>query len=112
MEAKEPNDGSFEVNSLRRSKIEIYMEILLILSQRGLSRITHIMYDSNTNCSLLKENLLFMIKQGLVEERSVGHDRVAYCITPRGISILNSFKELRTVLPIIEETGNPIPILG
>ena len=88
------------------------MEILSILSQKGLSRITHIMYDSNTNCSLLKENLLFMIKQGLVEERSVRHDRVAYCITQRGISVLNAFKELRTVLPIIEETTTQIPIYG
>jgi len=91
---------------MRRSKIEIYMEILSILNHRGLSRITHIMYDSNTNCSLLKENLMFMIKQGLVEEKFIGHDRVAYCITPRGVSILNSFKELRTVLPIIEKTTN------
>jgi len=91
---------------MRRSKIEIYMEILSILSQRGLSRITHIMYDSNTNCSLLKENLIFMIKQGLVEEKFVGHDRVAYCITLRGVSILHSFKELQTVLPIIEKTTN------
>ena len=91
---------------MRRSKIEIYMEILSILSQRGFSRITHIMYDSNTNCSLLKENLIFMIKQGLVEEKFVGHDRIAYCITPRGVSILNSFKELKTVLPIIEKKTN------
>ena len=91
---------------MRRSKIEIYMEILSILNQRGLSRITHIMYDSNTNCSLLKENLIFMIKQGLVKEKFVGHDRVAYCITPRGVSILQSFKELQIVLPIIEKTTN------
>ena len=91
---------------MRRSKIEIYMEILSILSQRGQSRITHIMYDSNTNCSLLKETLIFMIKQGLVEEKFVRNDKVAYCITHRGISVLNSFKELRTVLPTIEETTN------
>ena len=92
----------------KRSKIEIYMKILSILSQRGLSRITHIMYDSNTNCSLLKENLLFMIKQGLVEERSIGHDRVAYCITPKGTSVLIAFKELRQVLPIVEETPHQV----
>ena len=86
------------------------MEILSILSQRGLSKITHIMYDSNTNCSILKENLLFMAKQGLVEERSVGHDRVAYSITQRGISILSAFKELKQILPIIETPPNQIPI--
>ena len=84
------------------------MEILSILSKRGLSRITHIMYDSNTNCGVLKGNLSYMIKQGLVEDRSVGHDRVAYCITQRGISILGAFKELRQVLPIVEETSHQV----
>lgn len=84
------------------------MEILTILSRRGLSRITHVMYDSNTNCSLLKEILVFMIQQGLVEEKSVGKDRVAYCITQRGISILSAFKELNQILPVIEQNPNQI----
>ena len=92
----------------RRSKIEICIEILSILSQRGLSRITHIMYDSNTNCGVLKVNLTYMIKQGLVEEKSVGHDRVAYCITQRGISILSASKELKQVLPIVEEPPHQV----
>lgn len=95
---------------MRRSKIEICIEILKILSQRGLSRITHIMYNTNTNCSLLKEILVFMIKQGLVEEKSVGKDRVAYCITPRGTSILNAFIELNQILPMIEETPKQISL--
>ena len=95
---------------MRRSKIEICIEILKILSQRRLSRITHVMYDTNTNCSLLKEILVFMIKQGLVEEKSVGKDRVAYCITQRGISILNAFNELNQVLPVIEENPDQISL--
>ena len=86
------------------------MEILKILSQRGLSRITHVMYDTNTNCSLLKEILVFMIKQGLVEEKSVGKDRIAYCITQRGISILNAFNELNQVLPVIEANPDQISL--
>jgi predicted transcriptional regulator len=93
---------------IRRSKIEICIEILSILNQRGLSRITHIMYNTNTNCSLLKEILVFMMKQDLVEEKSVGKDRVAYCITQRGQSILNSFKELNQILPIVENNVNQI----
>ena len=95
---------------MRRSKIEICMEILKILSQRGLSRITHVMYDTNTNCSLLKEILVFMMKQGLVEEKSVGKDRVAYCITQRGLAILSAFNELNQVLPVIEENPDQISL--
>ena len=92
----------------RRSKIEICIEILTILSHRGLSKITHIMYDSNTNCGVLKTNLTYMIKQGLVEKKIVGHDRVAYIITTKGTSILTAFKELRQVLPIVEETPQQV----
>ncbi len=95
-------------NLKRRSKIEICIEILSILSQRGLSRITHIMYDTNTNCSLLKEIMVFMIKQNLVEAKNVGKDRVAYCITQRGISILNAFKELNQILPLVENNSDQI----
>ena len=98
------------MNSLkRRSKIEICIEILSILSQRGLSRITHIMYNTNTNCSLLKEIMIFMMKQNLVEEKNVGKDRVAYCITQRGLSILTAFKELNKILPIVDVDSDQIP---
>ena len=95
-------------NLKRRSKIEICIEILSILSQRGLSRITHIMYNTNTNCGLLKEIMVFMIKQNLVEAKNVGKDRVAYCITQRGISILNAFKELNQILPLVENNSDQI----
>lgn len=93
---------------IRRSKIEICIEILSILNRRGLSRITHVMYNTNTNCSLLKEILVFMMKQNLVEEKSVGKDRVAYCITQRGKSILNAFQELNQILPIVETNPSQI----
>ena len=93
---------------IRRSKIEICIEILSILNQRGLSRITHIMYNTNTNCSLLKEILVFMLKQNLVEEKNVGKDRVAYCITQRGKSILNAFQELNQILPLVGNNINQI----
>jgi len=95
-------------NLKRRSKIEICIEILSILSQRGLSRITHIMYNTNTNCTLLKEIMVFMIKQNLVEAKNVGKDRVAYCVTQRGISILNAFKELNQILPLVENNSDQI----
>jgi len=87
----------------RRSRIQICIDVLSILSQRGLSRITHIMYDSNTNCSLLKTNLTYMIQQGLVEKKPVGKERIAYQVTQKGVTILKTFKEFKQMLPIVEE---------
>jgi predicted transcriptional regulator len=88
---------------MRRSKLEMYIDILKVLGQRGPSKLTHVMYKSNVNCSVLKEYLEFLIKQGLVEERTVGKGRVIYSVTQRGITVLKYFKELKQVLPIVEE---------
>jgi DNA-binding PadR family transcriptional regulator len=50
------------------------------------------------------------MKQNLVEERTIGKRRVVYAITQRGITVLKHFKELKQVLPIVEEARNKAPI--
>jgi predicted transcriptional regulator len=94
---------------MRRSKLEMYIDILKVLAHRGPLKLTHIMYKANVNCSVLKEYLDFLIKQNLVEERTIGKRRVVYAITQRGITVLKHFKELKQVLPIIEETRSRTP---
>ena len=96
---------------MRRSKLEMYIDTLTVLAHRGPLKLTHIMYKANVNCRVLKEYLEFLIKQGLVEERSIGKRRVVYAITQRGITVLKYFKELKQVLPIIEEDQKKVPPL-
>ncbi|MEM2108640.1 MAG: winged helix-turn-helix domain-containing protein [Candidatus Bathyarchaeia archaeon] len=91
---------------MRRSKLEMYIDILKVLAQRGPLKLTHVMYKANVNCSVLKEYLDFLMKQGLVEERTIGKRRVVYAITQRGITVLKYFRELKQVLPIVEEARN------
>jgi predicted transcriptional regulator len=91
------------ISKVRRSKLEMYVDILSVLSQRGPLKLTHVMYKANVNCSVLKEYLDFLIKQSLVEERTVGKRRVVFAVTQRGITVLKYFKELKQVLPIVEE---------
>jgi predicted transcriptional regulator len=95
---------------MRRSKLEMYVDILRVLAHRGPLKLTHIMYKANVNCSVLKQYLEFLIKQNLVEERTVGKRRVVYAITQRGITVLKYFRELKQVLPIVEESRNKMPI--
>lgn len=85
---------------MRRSKLEMCVAILKVLAHNGPLKLTHIMYKANVNCSVLKDYLGFLIKQGVVEERSVGDKRVVYAITQRGITVLRHFREIRIVLPI------------
>jgi predicted transcriptional regulator len=93
---------------MRRSKLEMYIDILKVLARKGPLKLTHVMYKANLNCGVLKDNLEFLIKQGLVEERIVPKRRVVYAVTPRGITVLRYFKELKQVLPIVEEAQNGI----
>jgi predicted transcriptional regulator len=99
-----------EVWMMRRSKLEMYIDILKVLAHRGPLKLTHIMYKANVNCSVLKEYLDFLIKQNLVEERTVGKRRVVYAVTQRGIMVLKYFRELKQVLPIVEELRNRVPV--
>src|SRR3990170_5158196 len=94
---------------MRRSKLEMYVDILKVLSRHGPLKLTHIMYKANVNCSVLKEYLDNLIKQNLVEERTVGKKRTVYGLTERGITVLKYFRELRGVLPMIEESRYPQP---
>jgi predicted transcriptional regulator len=99
---------------MRRSKLETLVDILQVLSRRGPLKLTHIMYKANVNCKVLREYLDFLTRQNLIEERAVGKNRTVFAITPRGITVLKYFRELKQVLPIIEEAKNgismPIPL--
>jgi predicted transcriptional regulator len=99
---------------MRRSKLEMYIAILSVLANRGPLKLTHIMYKANVNCSVLRENLGFLIKQKLIEERIIEKERTVFVVTQRGITVLKYFRELTKALPIIEETRsqtNRAPLL-
>lgn len=94
---------------MRRSKLEMYIDILKVLSRKGPLKLTHIMYKANVNCSVLKQYLDFLITQNLVEEKTVGKKRIVYAITENGTRVLKYFRELKTMLPVIEEGSPRIP---
>ena len=99
---------------MRRSKLEMYVDILKVLARHGPLKLTHIMYKANVNCSVLKQYLDFLIQQNLVEEQTLhkkrNKKRVVYAITERGLTVLKYFRELNSALHITEE-ANKIPAL-
>jgi len=95
--------------NMRRSKLEMYIDILKVLAQRGPLKLTHIMYKANVNCSVLKEYLDFLIQQDLVEEKTVGKKRIVYVVSEKGLKVLKYFRELKVMLPVIEEDQARIP---
>jgi predicted transcriptional regulator len=61
------------------------------------------MYKANVNCNVLKEDLGVLIKQNLVEERTIARQHVVFTLTQRGVSVLNQFQQLTQMFPVIEE---------
>jgi len=100
--------------NMRRSKLEMYVDILKVLARHGPLKLTHIMYKANVNCTVLKQYLAFLVRQNLVEEQTIhkkrNKTRVVYAITERGITVLKYFRELNSALQITEE-ANKIPVL-
>jgi len=94
---------------MRRSKLEMYIDILKVLAHKGPLKLTHIMYKANVNCSVLKQYLDFLITQSLVEEKTLGKKRTVYAITQKGLTVLKYFRELKIMLPTLEEELAKIP---
>ena len=88
---------------MRRIHLEIYVDIISLLARHGPLKLSHIMHNVNLNGCVLKEDLNFLIKQALVEERTIGKDRIVFAVTQRGITVLKYFRDLKQTLPIVEE---------
>jgi predicted transcriptional regulator len=95
---------------MRRSKLEMEVDILKMLAQKGPLRLTHLMYKTNVNCDELTKNLAFLIKQGLIQKRLVGKGSHFYSITGLGLTLLDSWKELKQLLPVIEKDNEVQPL--
>jgi predicted transcriptional regulator len=94
---------------MRRSKMEMEVDILKILAQKGPLKLTHIMYKTNVNCNVLNTNLEFLIGQGLIEVRKVGRGSHVYLITGLGLTLLKSWKEVNQLLPKVEKENEAQP---
>ncbi len=91
--------------------MEMHLDILMTLAQRGPLKLTHIMYKANVNCSVLKEYLDFLIQQKLVEEKTLKKERIVYTITEKGFTVLKYFRELQIMIPVFDENNPKIPII-
>jgi len=70
---------------MRRSKLEIHIDILRALAYHGRLKPTHITYKANVNCSARRKK------------------RKVYCITELGLTALRNVKEINNALHVFEE---------
>jgi len=78
---------------MRRSKPEIYVNILQVLAFHGPLAPTHIVHKAKMNYSALRGYMNSLVKQNLVEKRTLGDENVEYAITKRGWSVLKCLRD-------------------
>jgi predicted transcriptional regulator len=96
---------------MRRSKMEMHLDILKTLATKGPLKLTHIMYKANVNCCVLKEYLDFLTQNELVEEMILKKQKIVYKITEKGFKVLKYFRQLQVMLPVSDEDKSKLPAI-
>ena len=83
---------------IRRSSFECSLAILETV--RTPKILTHIMYKTNVNCTVLKPLLEDLIKKGLITtvEKHRGVSRMHYVISQNGIDVLSAVRRAAELL--------------
>jgi predicted transcriptional regulator len=99
--------------SMHRSKLELYEDILTALVDRRLT-VDAIAYACNMDCIALRQRLAFLLKSGMVEEKTY-RKQTRYALTRRGLAIYKTLtitrrlEKLRTTIKDVDDALKMIP---
>jgi len=86
----------------RRTRYDIYQDILETVRRRGATGITRISYGANLPVDRAKEAVDYLVQRKLLEEDEYGGNTM-YVITGRGGQFLNALKTVKKYLEDEEE---------
>jgi predicted transcriptional regulator len=78
------------VQAVRRSRLELYADIIRVLAKRALT-LDEIAFEVNTNCVTLEQKLDFLIKHDIVSIEISRDNKAFYVLTRRGVAIFRTF---------------------
>ncbi|MFH0849464.1 MAG: winged helix-turn-helix domain-containing protein [Candidatus Bathyarchaeota archaeon] len=81
----------------RRTRYDIYQDILETVRRRGATGITRISYGANLPVDRAKEAVEYLLQRKLLEEDEYGGNTM-YVITGRGGQFLNALKTVKKYL--------------
>ena len=92
----------------RRTRYEIYAELLDIVARRGSCRLTRASYGANLPVDRAKRSLTFLSSRGFLREEKI-HDSSIYRITKRGLEYIEAFRHMRKLFAALDEKATPEP---
>ncbi|MBD3207704.1 transcriptional regulator [Candidatus Bathyarchaeota archaeon] len=98
----------------RRSKLEIYLDVLSVIKE-GTKKPTRIMYGANLSWKLLQDILSSLVDQNLIVEIDTSDSRdkrtnTVYDITNKGESVIRYFEHAKGLIEVDEPGFNPLQI--
>jgi len=88
--------------SKRRTRYEIYADLLDIVARRGYCRVTRASYGANLPVDRAKKSLGFLASRGFLKEEDRDDSRI-YKITKRGLEYLESFKQMKRLFAALDK---------
>jgi predicted transcriptional regulator len=86
----------------RRTKYDIYADIIEMIARKGLCSLTRVSYGANMPVDRTKKVLAFLAEHGFVREVTVGESR-KYRATKWGLEYLETFSRMRKFFAALEE---------
>jgi len=86
----------------RRTRYEIFADLLDIVSKRGSCALTRASYGANLPVDRTKRFLTFLASRGFVREEFVGDFR-RYRITKRGLEYVDLFRRMQKMFAALSE---------
>jgi len=86
----------------RRTKYDIYADIIEIVARKGLCSLTRVSYGANMPVDRTKKELSFLVSHGFINEVALG-DSKKYRATKWGLEYLETFKRMRKFFAALEE---------
>jgi predicted transcriptional regulator/KaiC/GvpD/RAD55 family RecA-like ATPase len=87
----------------RRTKYDIYADIVDVVSRRGLSSITRMSYGSNLPIDRAKKTLELLVSHGFIKEIDVGGHK-QYGATKWGLEYLETYRRMQKFFAALRET--------
>jgi predicted transcriptional regulator len=89
-------------NERKRTKYDIYADIMEVIAKKGLCSLTRISYGANMPVDRAKKTVNFLVSHGFIKEITVG-DHKKYRTTKWGMEYLETFKRMRKFFAALEE---------
>ena len=90
----------------RRTKYEIFSDLLDIVARKGYCRLTRASYGANLPVDRAKKSLTFLASRGFLKEEDADGSKV-YKITKRGLEYLETFKQMKKLFAALDEKISP-----